>query len=329
MRITYYPNQSGSRYWRLEHPFKYLSRKGFDVKCGQGITEEAIQNSDVSVLQGCVDKEGIALLYTYQQEFGKKIVVDVDDYLELNEDNPNKIHHERYNALEIIKTTLGIADMVTTTTPYLAEYLKKFNKNVVVLPNFVDMEYWDGPILKNESNEVRIGYVGSMTHYKDLQLIRQALIDILLEHREAKLILVGDMRYRELFEGFNVEVHLGVPFEDYANKLRGLRLDIGIAPLQDNTFNKYKSAIKAYEYGICEVPVIASGTKFYRDFIDDNKNGYLVSRYIDWWAPLESMIINPSKRKRMGRALREKVVTECNLANQIHLWETAYNGLNI
>lgn len=330
MRITYYPNASGSRYWRLEHPFKYLARKGFDIKIGEGgITEENILNSDVSVLQSCVDKSGIALLYAYQQEQGKKIVVDVDDCLEINEDNPHKVEHEKYDAFETIKATLKIADMVTTTTPYLKKYLDQFNKNVVVLPNYMDLEYWDGPVLKNESNEIRIGYVGSMTHYQDLKLIRQSLLDIMLEHPEVKLILVGDLRYRELFEGFNVEVHLGVPFENYANKLRGLRLDIGIAPLQENVFNTYKSPIKAMEYGICEVPVIATRTKFYKDFVDDNTNGYLAYRYIDWWAPLESLVVNPKKRKKMGQALRQKVLKECNLADKISLWEDAYNGLNI
>lgn len=331
MKIIYYPNPSGSRYWRLEHPFKYLKQKhGFEINVGvNGITEKDAIENDVFVLQSCVDKSGIALLYAYQQEMGKKIVVDVDDYLEVDKDNPHKIEHDRANAAEIIKQTLKIADMVTTTTPYLANYLKKFNDNVVILPNYMDLEYWDGEITKNESNEIRVGYVGSMTHYKDLQLIRQSLIDVMIDHPEVKLILVGDMRYRDLFEGFNVEVHLGVPFEDYSNKLRNLRLDIGIAPLQENEFNKYKSPIKAFEYGICEVPVIASRTKFYKDFIDDNVNGYLANRYIDWWSPLESLVVNPIKRRRMGKALKEKVLKECNLANQIHLWETAYNGLSI
>lgn len=330
MRITYAPNSSGSRYWRLEHPFKYLAREeGFEIKLGNGIDEEEVKNTDVFVLQGCVDKKGIAMLYAYQQERGLKIVVDVDDHLEIDNSNPNKIMHDRYDALETVKATLGIADMVTTTTPYLKRYLDKFNDNVVVLPNYMDMEYWDGPVLPNSSKEIRIGYLGSMTHYDDIMLIRQSLIDILYEHKNVKLILVGDMRYRELFEGYNVEVQLGVPFENYAKKLRGLRLDIGIAPLQEKRFNNYKSPIKAMEYGICGIPVVASRTRFYQDFIDEKKNGYLAYRYIDWWGPLEALITNEKRRKRMGKALREKVLKECNLADKIYLWKDAYNGLNI
>lgn len=329
MRITYAPNASGSRYWRLEHPFKYLAREGYDIKISNGITDEEASNTDVFVLQNCVDKEGIALLYAYQQERGLKIVVDVDDFLEIDKHNPNKIQHERYNAFEVIKKTLEIADMVTTTTPYLKEYLDQFNKNVVVLPNYMDLEYWDGKVLRNNSDEIRIGYLGSTTHYDDIRLVRQTLIDILYEHKNVKLILVGDMRYRDLFKGYNVEVQLGVPFENYAQKLRGLRLDIGIAPLQEKKFNNYKSGIKVLEYGLCGVPVVASRTKYYSDVIDDGIDGYLAYRYIDWWSPLEALILDEEKRHKMGQRLREKVIKEYNLADKIYLWKNAYDGLNI
>lgn len=328
MRITYCPNESGSRYWRLEHPFKYLDREeGFDIRLGNGINEDEVRNSDVYVLQSCVDKAGIGLLYAYQQERGLKIVVDVDDHLEVDKDNPHFIEHENAKAYEVIKTTVEIADMVTTTTPYLKRYLDTLNKNVVVLPNYMDMEFWDGEVLPNTSNEIRIGYLGSMTHYEDVKHIRESLLTILEAHPEVKLILVGDLRYRDLFEGFNVDVQLGVPFENYPSKLRGLRLDIGIAPLQEKRFNNYKSPIKAMEYGLCGIPVVASRTRFYQDFLEEGKDGYLAYRYIDWWAPLEALITNEKRRKRMGKALRAKVEKECSLADKIHLWKDAYNSL--
>lgn len=330
MRITYAPNASGAKYWRLEHPFKYLAKEeGFEIVLGDGINEEQVKNTDVFVLQGCVDKKGIALLHAYQQERGLKIVLDIDDHLEVDQSNPNWVQHQHLDALNTVKITAGIADMITTTTPYLKRYLDKLNPNVVILPNYMDMEYWDGPVLPNSSKEIRIGYLGSSTHLDDLTQIRQPLIDILHEHKNVKLVLVGDMRYRELFEGYNVEVQLGVPFENYAKKLRGLRLDIGIAPLQEKKFNNYKSPIKCMEYGICSIPVVASRTRFYQDFLDERKDGYLAYRYIDWWAPLEALIINEKRRKRMGKALRNKVMTEYNLADKIYLWKDAYNGLNI
>lgn len=327
MRITYTGNGSGAEQWRLEHPFKYMAKEGWEIVRGDGIQEYDVANSDVFVLQGCVDEAGIHMLRAYQKQRGLKIVVDVDDYLEVDESNPRKIQHEKADAVGIIKDTLGIADMVTTTTPELREYLLQFNSNVVVLPNYMDLEYWDGPIFKNDSNEVRVGWVGSITHFEDIKCIRKTLIEIGIDHPEVKFIFMGDLRMRDLLKGLNAEVMLGVPFQDYASRLRGLRLDIGIAPLQENVFNTYKSGIKVLEYGICGVPCIATRFPFYQRIIEDGVDGYVAYRYIDWWAPLESLITNKRRRRRFGEKMREKVVKDYNLADKIYLWLNAYNSL--
>jgi hypothetical protein len=133
MKIAMFPAPSGSAFWRLIDPAKHLVRNGFEVRIGtDGINDEIAEWADVYVLENCVDKEGIALLYACQQKYGKKIVSDWDDFIEANEDNPYKKDHKIRDFYEISKIVLTISDLVTVTTPYLKDVYKKDNKNVHV-----------------------------------------------------------------------------------------------------------------------------------------------------------------------------------------------------
>ena len=97
VKICFWANDSGSRYWRLEDPLKYMAKHGHEVRMSEkGINVYELDWADVAIVQSCTDKDGIALLYEWQQEHGKKIVVECDDGLELNSDSPFKEDHKRF-----------------------------------------------------------------------------------------------------------------------------------------------------------------------------------------------------------------------------------------
>ena len=211
MKIAAFPNNSGSRYWRLEGPFKYLRRKGHDARVitEGGITDEVAQWADIVVLQSCVDKRGIALLHAYQQERGLKLIVDADDFYELNDDNPHAKAHEVLDSAAVVSTTMELATMVTTTTPYLAEKIRPLNKNTFALANSMDLDIWDLPKRKNDGRALRVGWAGSITHLDDLRLLEDPLRRLASEIKNLQLVFVGDPRIKEVLTGLPVEVVLG------------------------------------------------------------------------------------------------------------------------
>ncbi len=82
MKICGWGNDSGSCYWRLVDPFKYLRKRGIKAYVSQnGINDDEVGWADILITQSCTDKKGIALLYQYQQEHCKKIVIECDDGL--------------------------------------------------------------------------------------------------------------------------------------------------------------------------------------------------------------------------------------------------------
>ena len=325
MRIVLFPNSSGASFWRLLHPAKYLRRQGVEIVVPtNGITEDIVQWGDVFVLQGTVDKHGIALLHAYQQEKGKKIVVDCDDWLEVEEDNPHKLEHSIAQASTVVGITLEIADLVTTTTEYLATKLRRFNKNVLVLPNYMDMETWLVESPKKKHDQIRIGWAGSLTHIKDLELVI-GVLEKLMDKYPVKLIFMGDPRVRDFFTNKSgVECMLGVPFENYPKRLHGLGLDIGIVPLRDTEFNKCKSYIKPLEYGINGIPSVVSGVQPYKEL---GEKVYLVDHPSEWIENLEMLVQDASLREEVGEEMKKYVLEKYNLKDHAGRWFDAYSSL--
>lgn len=331
MKIAALPNNSGSRYWRLELPFKYLNRiEGVEAVIADKYEtiDDVCKWADVVVVQSIVDREKIAALYAYQQEQGLKLVADVDDWLEVDADNPHRVEHEQTDAPFVILKVLGIADMITTTTKPLQKKLNLINQNVSILPNYIDLEMWEKPVKPKVSSKIRVGWTGSITHLEDLKMIREPLSRIAGEFPNVQFVFVGDLRIKELFKGINIEVMPGVKFDLFPTRLSGLRLDVGIAPLTDREFNKHKSNIKWQEYSVNHIPGVYSPT-VYKSTLPkfDGKYGMIAENDEQWYQALKNLIINENLRRDIGENAYYAVKTRFDLADHAHKWLEVYKSL--
>jgi glycosyltransferase involved in cell wall biosynthesis len=325
MNIVAFPNPGAARYWRMDHPFKYLRKLGHHaVVADEKINEELLRYTDIVVLKGCVDKEGIALLHYFQEEHGLKIVVDQDDMLEVEDSNPYKMHHDVSQAQEVIKITMDIADAVVATNEYLADRLKTLTKRVEVIPNYMDIEWWDMPKRENKSDRIRIGWAGSFTHLDDLKMIAKPLRQLKKEFPIVEYVFVGDLRFKDVMP--ESECMLGVPFEFWPAKLHGLQLDIGLAPVRDTEFNRCKSNIKWQEYAVANVPGVYTDFLYnFRGF--DSHLGIAVSTQKQWYMALRNLIICPPLREDIKHSAYTYVKTQFNLEKRISDWEDFYLSL--
>ena len=105
------------------------------------------------------------------QSLGIIVIADIDDYWLPTKEHPihqliveNKIHTK-------IVENLKVADYVTTTTELFANEIRKFNKNVLVLPNAIDPKepQFNEPTL--DSEKIRVGWLGGSSHLHDLKLL--------------------------------------------------------------------------------------------------------------------------------------------------------------
>ena len=284
------------------------------------------------------------------KKMGKKIVFDNDDTykdrgsVKLN-DYFNKERVDK--GLDRVDKTVDAfaieADLITTTTEWLADEYRKINKNVVVLPNCVDPFYFEEP-LRNDTDVVRIGVTGSIGVSSDLDVVapiirhyehdkRVKIVFFALPPNRKENPVIGEI-YRDEYaflDSVEVEWHPNVDADVYYDKINELKLDIMIIPRDDNYFNRAKSNLKFLEASMFEIPCIAQGFKDgkspYQVNPADGENMVIVDDNEQWIPEIEKMIADKDGRRALGRKARKYVEENYDINNKAHLWESAYNKI--
>jgi hypothetical protein len=161
---------SGVGYHRLMLPIYFMSKTYAlftDV-----LSEEALKEGyDIVLINRYIYEEKVERIIELREKYGFKLVVDIDDYWILD---PWHILYRFYPTQYIIEH-IKIADLVTTTNELLYNELKQFNSNVEILPNA--LPYGKDQFIEDrtQSDLIRFVYTGSITHEKDIALLRNPL----------------------------------------------------------------------------------------------------------------------------------------------------------
>jgi len=118
-------------------------------------------------------------------------VCDMDDYWNPTKDHPiyDVIMYNKIN--EKIVRSIKQSDWVTTTTSLFADEIRKYNKNVFVLPNAINP---DEPQFKEktiESDKLRVGWLGGSSHLSDIQLLDSSFAKLSQNYKDLQFVLCG------------------------------------------------------------------------------------------------------------------------------------------
>ena len=148
------------------------------------------------------------------KEAGVILVMDLDDYWAPPASHPLHGIAVKENLAEKITKTLKLSDYVTTTTDIFAKHIYPYNKNVIVMPNGLDLS---NPMWKDEdtkiNDRVRISWIGGSSHYHDLMLLKPSMK--LLHNDES---LKG--KYQLIMCGYDVRGHVTQINEDGSQQTR-------------------------------------------------------------------------------------------------------------
>lgn len=263
---------------------------------------------------------------------GKFTVFEMDDYC-------HGMHHTM-PALEALKKrpdyslealTKGIqrSDLVTVSTPMLAEMYGRMNPNIEVIPNYLRWSDWSHLTPNYEKDRrVRVGWQGWLKmRGEDLSVLRGIIRPFLERNPHVDFVQVGDsesvvLDYLEVPEGQRL-MYQGQIFPKHAAPTS--MIDIGLVPLQDSIFNECKSHLKGMEYAACGAPCIASPTEAYRGWVEDGVNGFLAKRPKDWIRYLELLVNDDALRREMGRNAYLKA-QQHTLETQWRRWDSLYGS---
>ena len=111
-------------------------------------------------------------IVNYLKQRGIKTVMDLDDYWLPTKEHPAYHLVLQHKIHEKILANIKVAKYVTTTTSIFADEIKKYNKNVFVLPNAInpnEPQFMEPTI---PSDKLRFGWLGGSSHLHDLGLMR-------------------------------------------------------------------------------------------------------------------------------------------------------------
>ena len=323
---------------------KFAAANGHNVKvrglkAGEkgGIADSDLQWADIVVVEMIYSPEFIKACH----KANAKIVYEIDDLMQRVSKN-----HPAYKDMNWWRTfltykCLHMADHMTVTTEILKKKYKWFNQEITVLPNYLDLDFWELPHQPNESDTIRIGWSGGNSHKDDLLMIKPVIEKILKKYDNVKFIACGFggtntpndwvvYNYGEnIFSNLpseKYEFSLGAPMEVWPSKLNSLRLDIGLAPVVENVFSRCKSNCKALEYGINHIPGVYS--KFlYKNAVKEGETGYLVETENEWVERICELIEDKKKRKKMGENAYQHIKENFDFNKYGHLWLETYEDV--
>lgn len=186
---------------------------------------------------------------------------------------------------------------------YLADYSRRFNENVTVVPTTIDTASYKVEE-KPDRDTITIGWSGSYSTVQHLDTIRDALSELAKDER-FKLRVIGTADYA--IEGVDVEAMQWRSETEVADLQE---IDIGLMPLPNDQWSKGKCGLKALQYMALGKPTICSPVGVNSTIITDGKNGFIADTNDEWIAKLKSLLHSPDLRRRIGLEGRKTVEGE-------------------
>lgn len=267
--------------------------------------------------------------------FNIPIVLDTDDNIHhVRPTNPgySSYHpgseHITWNKYASVK----IFDAITVSTQDLLDFHKKDNPRIYLLPNNLDVKEWDShEKKKHEDGMLRIGFIGSSAHGEGVNFIKNPMLKIMQKYPKVKFMVTHV--YSSFFKDWPDDIRARIEFvpwiklQDWPKGVKELGMDIGLAPLTDNMFNRGKSNLRWMEYSASSICPIVSPVKPYL-CVKDGVTGLIAKEREDWFKAMENLIDNEKLRYNITKASYEEIKTKYDIAKNIPLWEKTYREIH-
>jgi glycosyltransferase involved in cell wall biosynthesis len=323
--------QDPSYFYRAINPHLALSRTGVQSALEHWRTTKVdmISPGDVLVFHRPADS------WSWRRKWGQLarrqaiLVAEVDDFIfdpeyaafspaVRNGILPEKVMRRIFaaNARAISR----FSRIVVSTEPLAVEARRCFPaSHVAVIPNRVPLPWFEPQFPSNlqRTGEKWLTYFpGTRSHDRDFGLVEDILRDFLAKHPEAGLSVTGKLdRGLEDFPG-RVRKRPKVDFSRYPEEIQNGW--VNLAPLEETSFNRCKSAIKILEAAYFGIPTICSPLEDAKRFQDC---GALVAESPEDWAMwLERLITDSEFYQSLCQDLPARILARAHPEKSAQEW---------
>ncbi|WP_181918903.1 glycosyltransferase [Wenzhouxiangella sediminis] len=277
------------------------------------VMEVVNSGASVLLLHSFLHDAQLEKLADYHRFLDIPVVFSLDDWLlELPDYNP----FARTNYPDMprrVRFALDHCDRLVVPTPKLAEYYAPYVPDIRVVPNRIPRALIH-PARPRKSGMLRVGWTGAPQHSGDLDWLAP-VVRATRDH--CRWVFFGQKPAGLTPE--ECEFHPPVALKGYFEKLAGLDLDLAVAPLSDNPFNRAKSHLKLLEYAALGLPVVCTDCEAYRAAPAlrlENEAGL-------WTEELIRLADDPESRAGLAAALRRWLEAGHVLEDHLDEWAQA------
>jgi glycosyltransferase involved in cell wall biosynthesis len=245
-----------------------------------------------------------------------KIVFDFDDAIwHLDVSDANRMFSFLKDP-DKTASIIGLSDLVFAGNNYLADYARKFNNNVVIVPTTIDTDEYFVQARKNDPEKIVIGWSGSITTIKHFEFALPFLKILKKKYgSQLEIKVIGDDQY------VNEELGIKGIAWNHSTEIADLStFDIGIMPLPDDEWANGKCGLKGLQYMALGIPTLMSPVGVNSIIVENGENGFLPATIEQWVKDIETLLASPNLRKKMGAAARTTVVENYS----VNAWKGKY-----
>ena len=249
----------------------------------------------------------------------RKYTYDFDDAIWLANYSETNAKFHRLKAYWKVNYCMKWAHQVTAGNDYLANYARKFNQNVQVIPTTIDTEGHHNVHCDHDKEPVTIGWTGTHTTMRYLELLFPILKELENTYHFKFCVISNQAPEFELKSMEYVPWKKETEIEDLA------QIQIGIMPLEEDIWSEGKCGFKGLQYMSLGMATILSPVGVNKTIVQNGINGFLADSAQDWKEKLEQLITDVQLRKKMGEAGRwtveEHFSVEANKEKYLELFE--------
>jgi glycosyltransferase involved in cell wall biosynthesis len=203
----------------------------------------------------------------------------------------------------------AMCEAVIAGNQALAAEAAPHNPRTVVIPTVVDADRYRFRAAGRQGRAGEtpvVGWTGMAANLVYLAPIAPALRELARARRyELRIIAERSAPLRRL-DLAGVAVRF-VPWRE-ASEIEDLQaFDVGLMPLPDEPWARYKCGLKAIQYMACGIATVASGVGVNRQIVRHGENGLLAEGGDAWLARLRALLDDAHLRRRLGDAGRRTV----------------------
>jgi glycosyltransferase involved in cell wall biosynthesis len=200
-------------------------------------------------------------------------------------------------------TVCRLSTGVIAGNAYLADYARKRNPNVFVVPTTVDLDKYPALPEPDADDPFIVGWTGTHSTLVHFEQARTAL-ETLARHRRIQVKVICSVPPERPIQGAE---NVFIRWAEASEAQDVAACHAGIMPLHDNEYTRGKCGAKAIQFMATGRPVVISPVGMNKDLIQHDENGFLAKNDDAFVEYLSRLAGSKELRQRIGTAGRRTV----------------------